>query len=287
MIIAAGTPSQDIAGELSRITGSPLLNFEIIRFPDQECYIRALDDVKGEKVVIVNTAWPDNNIIETLLLQDSIRNEAEEVATVIPYMGYSRQDKKFKPGEALSARTIIEALSRSTDHFGVINLHKESVIEYSHSSGSNIPTYKVIARYLSSLPEPPDMIMGPDKGARHIAASVAELMDAEWDHLDKIRIDGEHVEMEPVNSSVKGKRVAIVDDIISTGGTIARATERLKEKGATRVYAICTHGLFTGKAREKLEVCDIVSSSDTIETDFSQFSAAPAIQDYLLDIGFL
>ena len=286
MLIVAGSASQNIAKELSKITGASLLNVEIMRFPDKECYVRVLDDVDGEKVVIVNSAYPDENIVETQFLQDAVRDEAAEVATIIPYLGYSRQDKKFKPGESLSARAVITALSGNTDHFAVANLHKESVIEYSLSSGSNIDSYSVIADFLSSLEEPPDMIMAPDKGARHIAESVASRMDAEWDHLEKRRIDGETVEMAPASASVDGKRVAIVDDIISTGGTIAKATSRLKEKGALKVYAICTHGLFIGKAREKLAVCDIVAASDTIETEFSQFSAARAIADHLGDIGF-
>jgi len=287
MFIAAGSASKHIAYELSKITGFPLANMKIKRFPDEESYVRVLDDMKGEKAIVVNTAFPDQNIVETLLIQDAVRDEAKEVATIIPYLAYSRQDKKFLPGEALSARAMIHALSWNSDYFAVGNLHKESVIGYSQSAGSNIDTYSVISDYLSGLEEPPDMVMGPDKGARHIAESVADLLGAEWDYLEKHRIDGEHVEIAPATASVEGRRVAIVDDIISTGGTIATATSHLKEKGARKVYAICTHGLFIGNAREKLTVCDIVASSDSIETDFSRFSAAPALAAYLSTIGFL
>jgi len=287
MLIAAGSASKNIALELSRLTGSRLLDMEIKRFPDEECFIKIKEPFVGENVVVVNTGYPDPNIIETLLLQDAVRDEAQQVATIIPYLGYSRQDKKFESGEALSARAVIMALSANSDYFGVVNLHKESVIEYSLSAGTNISTYSVIADYLSSLAEPPDMVMGPDKGARHIAESVAKLMNAEWDYLEKHRIDGEHVQIAPANVSVDGKIVAIVDDIISTGGTIATATSRLKEKGARKVYALCTHGLFIGAAMEKLQVCDLVASSDSIETTLSRFSAGRAIADYLVEIDFL
>jgi ribose-phosphate pyrophosphokinase len=287
MLIAAGSASQHLAQKLSTVTGAPLLNIEIKRFPDNECYVRVLDNITDEKVVIVNTGYPDPNVIETLLLQDAVREKASEVATIVPYLAYSRQDKIFHQGEALSARAMIQTLSRNTDHFGVLNLHKASAIEYSLARGVNIDTYGVIAEYLSKLKEPPDMIMGPDKGAGHIASSVAKLMGIEWDHLEKTRIDGETVEIAPARYSVDGRKVAIVDDIISTGGTIATATSRMKENGALKVYAICTHGLFIGQARRKLTVCDLVASTDSIETDFSKISAAQAVADHLGSIGFL
>lgn len=287
MLIAPGTASQRLAKELAKLTGARLLDLEIKRFPDNECYVRALKDVEGEKVVVVNTAYPDQNIVETLLLQDAVRDEADEVATIIPYLSYSRQDKKFQTGEALSARAVIRALSRHTDHFAVVNLHKESVIEYSLSKGHNISPYNIISDFLSGLPKPPDMIMGPDKGARHIASSVAGLMGVDWDHMKKHRIDDAHVEIALPSSSVKGKIVAIVDDIISTGETIAKATSKLKEGGAIAVYAVCTHGLFIGEAKEKLDVCDLIASTDTIETGYTRFSAAPALAYYLKGIGFV
>lgn len=287
MLIAAGSASQHLAHELSAITGVPLLNREIRRFPDREGYVRILDDVRDEKVVIVNTAYPDENIVETLLLQDALMDAAGEVATIVPYLAYSRQDRVFLPGESLSARAMIRTLSAATDHFAILNLHRASVMEYAACRGTNIDTYASIADYLSGLGEPPDLIMGPDKGASHIADSVAGLMGIEWDHLEKRRIDGSTVEIAPARSEVDSRRVAIVDDIISTGGTIAAATSRMKERGAERVYAICTHGLFIGQAREKLAVCDHVASSDTIETGFSRFSAAPVVADYLGRIGFL
>lgn len=286
MLIAAGTASQHVALELSKLTGAGLLDTEIKRFPDGECYVRVLDEVTGEKVVVVNTAFPDENIIETLLIQDAVSDEASEVVTIVPYLAYSRQDKKFKPGEALSARAVIRILSRNSDHFAITNLHKASVMEYSLCTGTNVDTYRVIADYLGSLERPPDMVVGPDKGALHIAKSVGSLMGAEWDHLEKHRLDGEHVEIAPATASAEGKTVAIVDDIISTGGTIATATSRLKETGAAGVYAICTHGLFTGAARDRLKVCDLVASSDSIETEFSRFSVAPELADYLATIGF-
>lgn len=287
MLIAAGSASHHVARELSKLSGAPLLDMEIKRFPDGECYVRVLDDVTGEKVVVVNTAYPDENIVETLLIQDAARDEAVELATIVPYLAYSRQDKKFKPGESLSARAMIRSLSGNSDYFAITNLHKASVMEYSGCPGLDLDTYRIIADYLGSLEHPPDMVVGPDKGARHIAESVGSMLGSEWDHLEKHRIDGETVEIAPANASVEGKTVAIVDDIIATGGTIATATSRLKDKGAVGVYAICTHGLFTGAAREKLKVCDVVASSDSIETEFSQFSVAPALTDFLKKIGFL
>jgi len=103
----------------------------------------------------------------------------------------------------------------------------------------------------------------------------------QWDHLEKVRIDGSNVRISPKNLDVNGMKVAIVDDIISTGGTIATAAEQLKSQGAASVIAVCTHGLFSGNAMERLRVCDAVYSCDTVESKRSSISVAPAISQKL------
>jgi ribose-phosphate pyrophosphokinase len=106
----------------------------------------------------------------------------------------------------------------------------------------------------------------------------ADVVGCAWDYIEKTRIDGDTVEMKAKNLDVSGKKVAIVDDIIATGGTIVKATEQLKSQGAVEVYAACTHGLFTKNAIPRLkEVCDRVISTDTIENETSVVSAAEEI----------
>ena len=123
------------------------------------------------------------------------------------------------------------------------------------------------------------MLLAPDKGALAHTREAAVLIGCESDYLEKTRIDGDTVEMKPKNLHVKGKNVAIIDDIISTGGTMAKAIQELKKQEADKVYAACTHGLFIGTAVEKLQKvgCDEIIASDTIQNKFSKISTVPCI----------
>jgi ribose-phosphate pyrophosphokinase len=128
----------------------------------------------------------------------------------------------------------------------------------------------------------PDLIVSPDRGAVELAKTVSEVLDCQWDYLEKTRIDGKTVKMQPKNMEAEGKKVVIVDDIIATGGTIITATKQLRAQGAKKVYAACTHGLFTSRALPKLErACDGVYSTNTIPGKVSKISAAQPIADAL------
>jgi ribose-phosphate pyrophosphokinase len=124
----------------------------------------------------------------------------------------------------------------------------------------------------------PEIILAPDKGAFDRATAVAKVLGSDFDYLEKTRIDGTTVSMKAKSLDVAGRSVAIVDDIIATGGTIITATDELKRQGATNVYAACTHGLYTNNALERLaNHCDKVISTDTLESETSMVSIAPAI----------
>jgi ribose-phosphate pyrophosphokinase len=131
-------------------------------------------------------------------------------------------------------------------------------------------------------PFSPDIIMAPDKGAIERASAVADVLDAQFDYLEKTRIDGHTVTMKAKNLDVKDRTVAIIDDIIATGGTIIKATNELKRQGANKVFAACTHGLYTSGALPKLvENCDKVISTDTLESETSFVSLAPELAKFI------
>jgi ribose-phosphate pyrophosphokinase len=125
-----------------------------------------------------------------------------------------------------------------------------------------------------------DKIIAPDKGAQDLAKTVAEGTGCDWDYIPKKRIDDDHVEMDVKDLDVSDKKVAIVDDIIATGGTIAKAAEQLKSQGAKEVYAACTHGLFAKDGLSKLrKFCENIISTDTIENETSVVSAAKGLAE--------
>lgn len=281
MIIVSGSASKSLSKTLADELGVTLAKVESSRFPDDECYVRIHDNLDGEEVVLVQTSYPDEKIIELFLLQDAVREfNVEKLITVIPYYGYARQDKKFNVGEPISAKNLAKHIQLSSDSLITVDIHEESILGWFDIPAKNISGMSSIGVYLKNLD--PGIIIAPDKGAQELAKVVGEVIGCRWDYIEKTRINGEHVEMKAKNLSVSGKKVAIVDDIIATGGTIVKATEQLKSQGATEVYAACTHGLFAKNALQRLQkVCDRVISTDTIENETSFVSVADEVAKFL------
>jgi len=255
-----------------------LAKVETRRFPDDECYVRIDGDLADEDVFLVQTSWPDKNIVELLLLQDAIKEfDVSSLTTVVPYFGYARQDKQFKPGEPISARAIARAIQMNTDEFITVDVHAPSVIDwFDNISAHNVAAYPQIGKHLKG--KEIELILSPDEGRADNAKRVADVVNCESDYLVKERLDGDMVKMTPKKLDVKGKKVAIVDDIISTGGTIVKAAEQLRKQGAAKIYAVCTHGVFATNAIPRLEAaCDEVCTTDTIETPKTCMTVAPEI----------
>jgi ribose-phosphate pyrophosphokinase len=278
MQIVGGSASGRLAGELAKELGANLTSVETKRFPDDECYVRIDDDLDGEDVVIVQTAWPDRNIIELLLLQDAVREfEVSSVTTVVPYFGYARQDKKFKDGEPISARMLARVIQLQSDEFVTVDLHALSVVTWFDGiPAKNVSAHPEVGAFLRK--QGVELVLSPDEGRKENAKRVAGVAGCEADFLVKERLDGETVKMAPKSLDARGKRVAIVDDIISTGGTIVKAAEQLRQHGAARITAVCTHGVFASDAIARLrKVCDEVVSTDTIENPTSAITVAPQV----------
>ena len=283
MYILGGTSAKNVARNLANKLQQPLLQATYKRFPDDEFYVRVLDDIAGEDVLIVQTAYPDPKIVELLLMQDAVHDAgAKKITVVLPYFGYSRQDKKFEEGEAISARAIAQHISMHADCVITVDPHKEHILKFFTVPAYSCSAVSTIAQYLKE--KNIDFVLAPDKGAKERAKEAATLIDCEYDYLEKTRIDGTTVKITPKKLDARGKHVAIIDDIISTGGTMANSIKELKKQGAKTVSVACTHGLFIGGAKEKLlsADCDEIISTDTIETEFSKVSAADCIAETLL-----
>jgi ribose-phosphate pyrophosphokinase len=278
MFVVGGSASPSLSKELAKSLKARLAKVEIKRFPDEECYVRIDEDLSDEDVFLVQTSWPDKNIIELMLLQDAIKEfDVSSLTTVVPYFGYARQDKQFKPGEPISARVLARMIQMNTDEFVTVDVHAPSVIDWFEDiTAKNVAAYPQIGKYLKG--KGIELILSPDEGRADNAKRVADVVNCEADYLVKERLDGETVKMTPKRLDAKGKKVAIVDDIISTGGTIVKAAEQLKNQGAAKILAVCTHGVFAGNAISKLEaVCDDVCTTDTIENPKTCITVAPEI----------
>jgi ribose-phosphate pyrophosphokinase len=249
-------------------------------FPDGERYVRVAGDVDGEDVVVVQSTHPDEKTVELFLLHDAVREAgAARVVTVVPYFGYGRQDRVFEPGESVSARALARRIEVETDEVLTVGLHNRAVLAFFSVPARDVSGMPPIGRYLQSAGV--DFVLAPDENAVGHAKEVAAIVDVPWDFLEKERIDGYTVKVTPKALAVEGKVVAIVDDVISTGGTMATAAKALKAQGARRVLAGCLHGLFVDNALDKLKVCDEVFSTDTVPNPMAKVSVAAEIADAL------
>ena len=274
MVVVSGSNSRALAMDLADELGWEHHSLEARRFPDSEGYIRipedAIEAVRKEPVVLVSNTFPDAGIVETLLLLEALRDVragrtdnlkeigpqsmdsvGPGVIVAIPYFGYSRQDKRFRPGEAISAKAIGRLLSAHCDGIVVFDLHAPAALEEMPIPVAFTSAMPEIAAHLQNTVNP-DFILSPDKGAIDRASAVADAIGLPFSYLEKTRIDAHTIVHKAKDLEVEGKIVAIVDDMIATGGTICKAADALRSQGAIEVHAACTHGLFTGGAIARL-----------------------------------
>jgi ribose-phosphate pyrophosphokinase len=267
--------SQVLAGRIADALKTGIVDVKFSTFPDGELFLRA--GSLPDSMVLVGSITDSDSLIQLLLLIDAC--EGSTCRLVIPYMGYARQDKRFNAGEPISARAVALALSRGVDECITVNIHDKKVLSYFSVPAQDVSVAGDIGKHISRMGLHNPLVLAPDDGAAAFAQAVAKAGDWDCDHLDKTRVSGDEVRMAPQNLDVKGRSVVIVDDIISTGGTIATAASMLVQQGARDVSAACVHGVLSGGAYARLKAAGIreVVCSDTIERGCSRYSAAEAI----------
>jgi ribose-phosphate pyrophosphokinase len=281
-LLVPGEGGRSMAQKLAKLTGWSVGEVDFKTFPDGEEYARILTPVRGRDVVVVQTGYPPSRVWKLLLLLNASReNGAATVRCVIPYLPYARQDRLFLEGEALTARLVADAVRVYAKEVVTVEPHKDEVAAFFDGSCRSVSAIEPFAREFKSRGI--DVVLAPDAGARPRAEAVAARIGAKADHLEKKRLSGDHVEMKPKSLDVRGSRVAIFDDIISTGGTMVKATEQLVKQGAATVLCAGVHGLFIGDAvgRLKMAGAEEVIASDTIESPYSRVSVAEAVASAL------
>ncbi len=276
MFVVSGSTHQRLGVALAQETGAEFCGVINKRFPDGERYVRVLRNVAGHDVTVVQNTFPDDSIVELLLILEALRESgAKSITTIIPYMGYARQERTFQRGEAISARAIARPVGALSDRVFTVSVHTDEVLSFFGCPTQDIDGLQEAVRYLKGFK--PGLVVAPDEGAREWCARAAKELKAPLHVMSKIRVDDRTVETDSGKVKVKGLTVVILDDIISTGGTIASAARLLKNAGAGQVLAACTHGLFIEDAANRLRVCDDILSSDTLEGVYTRYSIAPAI----------
>ena len=277
MDIIGGCSSQLLASRIAEKIDGRLILAEFKTFPDGEQYTRLLDTFDDE-VVIVQSTPTDSDFVNLLQLIDACTDA--KITAVIPYMGYARQDKQFKDGEAVSARAIARSLNVS--RVITVNIHEDSILSYFNTRAESLDATNLLAENLLDMDLPNPVIISPDKGAIYLARNAAAVMGADYDYLEKKRLSGDTVAITPKKLDIKGMDVIIIDDMISTGGTMAEAIATFKSE-ASSLHAACVHPVLTENAVLRLfhaGVKDIIST-DTIEKGVSKVSVASLIASAL------
>ncbi len=279
-MLVKGPASPSLCDKITDLVDVKTTEVQTKVFPDREIYVKIEEDVEDEDCTIVQTSHPNQHLLELFMIQNALKeNGARSIKVIVPYYSYGRQDQIFEKGEAVSAKGFARRIAIEADEFYSVDLHSEEIVDFFDIPAENLSAMSSLAEH-SVEEKNPDLLIAPDIGAKDMVKKAAIEVGLECDHLEKTRIDANTVEIKPKNIDVQDKSVVILDDIISTGGTMTEAAKQLKASGAEEVHAGCTHGLFAGDAEEKLgSVCDSVFCTDTIEQKKSEVSVAPILAD--------
>jgi len=287
--IIGGSGGQLLATLVAHQLSLKTSRVEIRRFPDGEKYIRIDDDLAGQDVVLVQSIHhePDNFLFEYLLLCDTVKDlGAKKVVGVFPYFAYARQDSRFNPGEAVSFRTVTKLIEDvGTAELFSIDMHQHRVEragDLFRIPVHNLTAAPLLAEYVkANVPLQRPTVIGPDEESEQWAQAAAKVIGTDHDVLQKRRLGADKVEIRTRSLDVQGRDVLIMDDIISTGGTIVEASKILKSQGAQRLVVACTHPILAQDALAKIyeSGAEIVVGTDTVPSSISYVSVAPLIAD--------
>jgi ribose-phosphate pyrophosphokinase len=278
----------NLANSISSKLKIDFIQLESKIFPDEESYLRIPASVKDEKVVVVHSCFPqqDKRLIEFFMILDNVIDlGAKEIISVIPYLAYARQDKRFRDGETIGVSTIAKLIKLcGSNTFITVNIHEKSSLDLFNIRSINLSAMLELGRYIKRLELKNPIVVAPDRGALRDAKEVAKVMQTDFTFFDKTRdLKTGEVTAGSKEADVGGRDVVIVDDIISTGGTIANVAKIVKNQGAKKVLAACTHALLIKDSRNILQNAGVnkIIGTDTVECDVSRVSVANIIVDAL------
>ncbi len=246
---------------------------QLERFPNGEMYARYEESVRGADVFIVQSLYEpvNDNLMQLLVMIDAAqRASATRIVAVIPWYAYSRQDRKTKPREPISARLVANMIAAAgADRVMVMDLHVGQIEGFFSFPVDHLTAMHTFVDYFveAGFRDAPDaVVVAPDTGEAKLASRLADHLGLPWAILNKLRRSAGQSEVTHVIGEVRDRRAIMIDDVIATGGTLVGAAERLMEEGAAEVYAAATHGEFSGAAHDRIEASPIkeVVVTDTL-----------------------
>ncbi len=260
LMIVSGEGYPELAERIAEKLDLELSGVELIEFPGGELYARYLQSVRGADMFIVQSLGEpvNRNLMQLLIMIDAAkRASAKRIVAVIPWYAYSRQDRKTKPREPITARLVANMIQAAgAERVMTMDLHTGQIEGYFTFPVDHLTAMHTFVDYFvdEGFRDAEDaVVVAPDTGEVKVAKQLAGHLRLPWAIVNKMRDKPDRSEVTHVIGDVAGKRVVMIDDIIATGGTLVNAAERLVEDGATEVWAAATHGEFSGNAYEKIE----------------------------------
>jgi len=269
--VIAGISSEDVARKLSRKIKANFVKSQVRVFADGESKITLSGKISKRKSIVVQSIYPpvDTNLIQALSLISKAKETSSEVIAVIPYMGYARQDREFLPGEIVTMK-VLGKLFKGAGASKIVAVDIHSKIGFKHFSikTKNVSAIPELVRYFKKLSLKNPLVVSPDQGGKERAQEFAKELGSEFIALEKkrdrktgkVKIKTKNLE------EVANRDLILVDDMISTGGSIVKATEFLKKQKCKKVYVACTHALLMNNAEKRIRKAGVtkIVSANTI-----------------------
>jgi ribose-phosphate pyrophosphokinase len=269
--LIAGNSSEDLAKRISKKLKANLLKSELRVFPDGESKITLKGKFLKNKTIVVQSIYPpvDSNLVQALALVSKAKEYSNEVIVVIPYLGYARQDREFLPGEIVTMKVLGKLFKGSgASKVIVVDIHSKMGLKYFKIKSENVSAIPDLAKYFKKINLKNPLVVSPDQGGKDRAKEFAKQFGSEFIALSKTR-DRKTGKVKIKTTGldeVKGRDLILVDDMISTGGSIVKATEFLKKQKCNRVFVACTHALLMNDAEKKIKKAGVskIISANTI-----------------------
>lgn len=269
--LIAGNSSKDLARKISKKLKANLVKSEVKIFPDGESKITLKGKLSKSKTIVVQSIYPpvDSNLIQALSLISKAKEYSTEVIVVVPYLGYARQDREFLPGEIATMKVLGQLFKGAgASKIIVVDIHSKIGLKHFKIKSENLSAIPDLARYFQKINLKNPLVVSPDQGGKERAKEFADKFGSDFIALKKQR-DRKTGKVQIKTGGldeVIGRDLILVDDMISTGGSIIKATEFLKKQKCNRVFVTCTHALLMNGAEKKIRKAGVtrIISANTI-----------------------
>ena len=260
-LVFTGNANPALAEDIAKAMGTKVSEATVKCFSDGETWVEVLENVRGRDVFVIQpTCYPANeHLMELLIMLDCMnRASADRITAVIPYYGYARQDRKVSPRTPISSKLVADlVVAAGADRVLTMDLHAGQIQGFFSKPVDHLYAKPVLIEYLQNELKDNLVVVSPDAGGAERARSYAKLLGSPMALIDKRRDKPNSSDVMHVIGDVKGCRAVIIDDIIDTAGTIVKAAGALIDRGATEVYACCTHAVLSGPAVSRLKESQI------------------------------